>query len=81
MPTKKPTRPPFAFVLDELDALEPFTKPMFGCTAVYVGDRIVLILRERPTRKDDNGVWRGKANQNGKAVNVSVDFQGNVLAQ
>ena len=32
-------------------------------------------------KKDDNGVWRGKANQNGKAVNVSVDFQGNVLAQ
>ena len=25
--------------------------------------------------KDANGVWRGKADQNGKAVNV--DFQGN----
>jgi hypothetical protein len=32
-------------------------------------------------KKDDAGVWRGKANQNGKAVNVSVDFQGNVVAQ
>jgi hypothetical protein len=32
-------------------------------------------------KKDDNGVWRGKAVQNGKAVNVSVDFQGNVVAQ
>src|SRR6187399_1130410 len=32
-------------------------------------------------KKDDNGVWRGKAEQNGKAVNVSVDFQGNVVAQ
>jgi len=32
-------------------------------------------------KKDDSGVWRGKANQNGKAVNVSVDFQGNVVAQ
>ena len=31
--------------------------------------------------KDGNGVWRGKADQNGKAVNVSVDFQGNVVAQ
>src|SRR6187455_2230761 len=31
--------------------------------------------------KDANGVWRGKADQNGKAVNVSVDFQGNVVAQ
>jgi hypothetical protein len=49
--------PPFAFVLDELDALEPYTKPMFGCTAVYVGERIVLILRERPSHLEDNGVW------------------------
>ena len=32
-------------------------------------------------KKDANGVWRGKANQNGKAVSVSVDFQGNVVAQ
>ena len=32
-------------------------------------------------KKDDAGVWRGKANQNGQAVNVSVDFQGNVVAQ
>jgi hypothetical protein len=32
-------------------------------------------------KKDDAGVWRGKAVQNGKAVNVSVDFQGNVVAQ
>jgi hypothetical protein len=31
--------------------------------------------------KDANGVWRGKADQNGKSVNVSVDFQGNVVAQ
>jgi hypothetical protein len=32
-------------------------------------------------KKDDAGVWRGKADQNGKAVNVSVDFQGNVVAR
>lgn len=32
-------------------------------------------------KKDSEGVWRGKADQNGKAVNVSVDFQGNVVAQ
>ena len=31
--------------------------------------------------KDANGVWRGKADQNGKAVNVSIDFQGNVVAR
>ena len=32
-------------------------------------------------KKDDSGVWRGKADHNGKAVNVSVDFQGNVVSQ
>ena len=31
-------------------------------------------------RKDDNGVWRGKATRDGKSVNVSLDFQGNVNA-
>ena len=30
-------------------------------------------------QKDDAGVWRGKASQDGKAMNVSVDFQGNVV--
>jgi hypothetical protein len=29
-------------------------------------------------QKDENGVWRGKANKAGKPVDVSVDFQGNV---
>ena len=31
-------------------------------------------------KKDDNGVWRGKANKGGSPTNVSVDFQGNVNA-
>lgn len=52
---KKPI--PYRFVLDLLEAAEPYTKPMFGCTAVYVGDRIVLILRERESFPEDNGVW------------------------
>jgi hypothetical protein len=30
---------------------------MFGCLAVYVGDKIVLILREKPGSSSDNGVW------------------------
>jgi hypothetical protein len=32
-------------------------------------------------KKDDSGVWRGKAMQKGKSVDVSVDFQGNVVAR
>ncbi len=30
---------------------------MFGCLAVYVEDKIVLVLRDRPTASADNGVW------------------------
>jgi opacity protein-like surface antigen len=30
-------------------------------------------------KKDDNGVWRGRAMKGGQMVAVSVDFQGNVI--
>lgn len=48
---------PFEFVLDELHSLEPHTRPMFGCTSVYVGLKIMLILRDKPDTPKDNGVW------------------------
>jgi hypothetical protein len=32
---------------------------MFGCTAVYAGDKIVLVLREKEDYVRDNGVWLG----------------------
>lgn len=31
-------------------------------------------------KKDDNGVWRGKASKGGASMVVSLDFQGNVNA-
>ena len=31
-------------------------------------------------KKDDEGIWRGKAQQNGRSVDVALDFQGNVFA-
>ncbi len=30
---------------------------MFGCLAIYVQDKIVLILRDKPDQTADNGVW------------------------
>jgi hypothetical protein len=30
---------------------------MFGCLAVYVGEKIVFILRDKPPLPADNGVW------------------------
>ena len=32
-------------------------------------------------KKDDDGVWRGTATQDGKPVQVAVDFKGNVVPQ
>jgi hypothetical protein len=54
---KPRSRVPHEFVLDALEPVSPVTKPMFGCLAVYVRDKIVLILRDRPDHRADNGVW------------------------
>ncbi len=48
---------PHAFVLDAISTLSPYTRPMFGCLAIYVKDKIVLILRDKPKSAADNGVW------------------------
>jgi len=48
---------PHAFVLEALGPLSPRTRFMFGCLAVYVQDKIVLVLRDRPQHTADNGVW------------------------
>jgi hypothetical protein len=48
---------PHEFVLDAIASLSPRTRPMFGCLAVYVGAKIVLVLRDKPEATADNGVW------------------------
>src|SRR6476646_6583727 len=48
---------PFEFVLEELDRIHPTVRAMFGCHAVYVGEKMVLMLRQREDYEDDNGVW------------------------
>ena len=32
-------------------------------------------------KKDDQGIWRGTAMKDGKAVAVALDYKGNVVAQ
>jgi hypothetical protein len=32
-------------------------------------------------RKDDQGIWRGKAERDGKSVNVAIDYKGTVQVQ
>jgi hypothetical protein len=51
-------------VLDALCELDVRTNPMFGCLAVYVGERIVLILRDKhDAAASDNGVWLATTHQ------------------
>jgi len=54
----KPRKPvPHEFVLEAIARLSPRTHPMFGCLAVYVGEKIVLSLRDKRDGAEDNGVW------------------------
>jgi hypothetical protein len=48
---------PFSFVIDYLYSLDPLTKPMFGCTAIYVHHKIMLVLRDKPNDPGANGIW------------------------
>ena len=54
---KRRKAPPHQFVLDALASVSVRTRPMFGCLAVYVGEKIVLILRDKLGADPDNGVW------------------------
>ncbi len=48
---------PHEFVLDALSSLSPETRPMFGCLALYVGDKIVGVLRDKRDKTADDGMW------------------------
>jgi hypothetical protein len=54
---KTKQKPPYPFVLDALAPLNPEVRRMFSGFAVYLGDRIVCMLRESPKSPRDNGVW------------------------
>jgi hypothetical protein len=56
-PGRKRKPVPHQFVLDALAPLCAETRPLFGCLAVYVGDKIIFALREKPESPSDNGVW------------------------
>jgi hypothetical protein len=56
-PAKVKRKPPHSFVLEALDALNPEVRRMFSGFAVYVGDRLVLMLRDHAKSVRDNGVW------------------------
>jgi hypothetical protein len=48
---------PHEFVLEALTPLSPVTRPMFGCIAVYVENKIVFAFRDKCDGDPDNGIW------------------------
>lgn len=48
---------PFQFVLDELLPVRPAVRRVFGSTYVYLGDLLLLSLRESAKQPQYNGVW------------------------
>ena len=61
-------KPPHSFVLEALADLEPTTRPMFGSLAVYLGEKIVFILRDNPKEPHANGVWVALAAEDGEML-------------
>ncbi len=59
---------PFEFVLEELDHRLPYTKPMFGAYGVYIENKIIFILRNRPSFPEDNGIWLATAVQHHQSL-------------
>ena len=41
---------------------------MFGCIAVYIQEKIVLILRDKPNATADNGVWLATTEEHHKSL-------------
>lgn len=48
---------PFPFIIDQLSSLDIVIKPMFGCHAIYLHEKIMIILRQREDHEDANGLW------------------------
>lgn len=48
---------PHAFVVEALAPLDPEVRKLFSGFAVYLGNRIVCMLRDHHKSPRDNGVW------------------------
>ena len=56
-PAKPKKKIPHAFILEALASLDPEVRPMFSGFAVYIGDRLVCMLRDHLQSPRDNGLW------------------------
>ncbi|HEX3770467.1 MAG TPA: hypothetical protein VHV30_06370 [Polyangiaceae bacterium] len=59
---------PFAFVFDAVADAGAYTKRFFGCTAIYLGEKIVFVLRDKADAVADNGVWIATTREHHEAL-------------
>ncbi|MCX6118650.1 MAG: hypothetical protein NT027_14005 [Proteobacteria bacterium] len=52
-----PKNLPFSFIVEELQSASPAIGRLFGSFSIYIGQKIVLVLRQKTPADDDNGVW------------------------
>lgn len=55
--SKVKAKPPFPFVLEALEPLQPEVRRMFSGFAVYSGDLLVCMLLDHVKHPRDNGIW------------------------
>lgn len=63
---------PHRFVLDAIEEMVPTTRAMFGALAVYIGEKIVFLLRDQTDEPGANGVWLAIPNEHQESL--SADF-------
>jgi hypothetical protein len=63
---------PFDFVFDYLLPIEVTVKPMFGMYAIYVDEKIVLMLRQKANNPETNGVWIATTEEHHKSLKKDV---------
>ncbi|MFY9556284.1 MAG: hypothetical protein WAV20_26305 [Blastocatellia bacterium] len=55
--TQRKNAIPFPFVIEELRAIRPTIKRMFGFTYVYLDEKLLCSLRDSPKQAASNGMW------------------------
>lgn len=65
---RAPQKIAFDFVIEELYSRHPQVKPIFGAHGVYIGNKIVCILREKDSYPNDNGIWIASPSENHESL-------------
>lgn len=69
---------PFDFVIEELFELNPVIKPMFGCHAIYIKDKITIIVRKKSDHVEANGIWIATEKKHHESLKKDIGDIGSV---